>query len=109
MPKPPPRTQPETPTPARPCNEAGSALSVPETPPMAEIVFFPNAKQVIAGVPEAQIDPHTKTRWLKLADEVLESSDFRKKARRACFPLAGFRVPNQRFQTRVGGDSSRLS
>ena len=42
-------------------------MSVPKTPPMAEIVFFPNAKQVIAGVPEAQIDTHTKTRWLKLA------------------------------------------
>ena len=47
---------------------------------MAEIIFFPNAKEVIAGVPEAQTDPQIRTRWLKLADEVLESDEFRKKA-----------------------------
>jgi len=47
---------------------------------MAEIVFFPNAKEVITGVPEEQTDPQTRTRWLKLADEVLESDESRKKA-----------------------------
>ena len=77
MPKPPPHNQPETPRSDEP---AGSNSFVSKTPPMAEIIFFPNAKEMIAGVPEAQTDPQTRTRWLKLADEVLESDEFRKKA-----------------------------
>ena len=76
MPKPPPRTQPETPTP----KQAKAPLPVSKTPPLAEIILFPNAKEVIAGVSEAQTDTHTKTRWLKLADEVLESGESPKKA-----------------------------
>ena len=80
MPKPPPRNPSEMPTSARSNEPSSSNLSVSKTPPMAEIIFFPNAKDVIAGVPEAQTDPQTRTRWLKLADEVLESPEFRKKA-----------------------------
>jgi len=80
MPKPPPRAQPETPAPVWPYKEAKAALTVPKTPPLAEIILFPNAKEVIAGVSEAQTDTHTKTRWLKLADEVLESGESPKKA-----------------------------
>ncbi len=80
MPKPPPRNQPEMPTPVRPYKQAESTSLVSKTPPMAEIVFFPNAKEVITGVPEEQTDPQTRTRWLKLADEVLESDESRKKA-----------------------------
>jgi hypothetical protein len=79
MPKPPPRTQPQTPNKVQPYKEAETALSVPKTPPLAEIILFPNAKEVIAGVSEAQTDTHTKTRWLKLADEVLESGESPKK------------------------------
>jgi len=80
MPKPPPRNQQEMPAPPRPDEPARSDSFVSKTPPMAEIIFFPNAKEAIAGVPEAQTDPQTRTRWLKLADEVLECDEFRKKA-----------------------------
>jgi hypothetical protein len=83
MPKPPPRahkveTPPtlETTSPLKPEPELGQ---VQKTPPMAEIILFPNAKETISGMSELQPDPQTKTRWLKLADEVLEEREVRKK------------------------------
>jgi len=38
------------------------------------------ATSLTIKVTQAQTDPQTRTRWLKLADEVLESPEFRKKA-----------------------------
>ena len=83
MPKPPPRAHKvDNPAPIetnRPSESQPEAGQVQKTPPMAEIILFPNAKETISGISELQTDPQTKTRWLKLADEVLEDRDARKK------------------------------
>lgn len=67
MPKP-PRKAERPPTP------------VSKTTAMAEIILFPNGKNEIPFIPDTQTDPATKTRWLHLADEVLDGKRKRKKA-----------------------------
>ena len=47
---------------------------------MAEIILFPNGKNELPFLPGTQTDPDTKTRWLHLADEVLDGKRKRKKA-----------------------------
>src|SRR5205807_2312200 len=83
MPKPLPRADKvENPAPIE-TNEPSESQAEPgqvqKTPPMAEIILFPNAKETISGMSELETDPQTKTRWLKFADEVLEDREIRKK------------------------------
>lgn len=77
MPKPPPdngKQRENSPI----ADQKGSRESVPKTTPLAEIILFPNAKDAIPEVAE-DTDANTKTRWLKLADEVLTPDSPRKK------------------------------
>ena len=81
MPKPPPITRkPETPISAPPDGDAEPLSPISKSAPLAEILLFPNGKDAIPGVPEAETDPQTKARWLKLADEALEKQSSPKQA-----------------------------
>jgi len=79
MPKPPPDNGKKRKSLQIP-DENESLSPVSKTSPLAEIILFPNAKDTIPGIKE-NTDPNTKTRWLKLADEVLEPDTLRKKGR----------------------------
>jgi hypothetical protein len=69
MPKPPPDKGKKRESPPI-SDQQDSGAPVSKTTPLAEIIRFPNAKDAIPGVTE-DTDANTKTRWLKLADEVL--------------------------------------
>jgi len=77
MPKPPPDKGQKRENPLI-SDQKDSGESVPKTTPLAEIILFPNAQDAIPGVTEGT-DANTKTRWLKLADEVLTPDSPRKK------------------------------
>jgi hypothetical protein len=50
-----------------------------KTTAMAEIVLFPNGNE-IPFLPGSETDHETKTRWLHLADDVLDGKPKRKKS-----------------------------